>query len=232
VKMKVQLLKLLFLSLLIYFSFCEVYLHEKFEQGWEKRWVQSSKSGLGTFVQAVEEFDGDKEDHGIKTSQDARFYATSTKTSKPFTNDKRPFVLQFLVKFEQNIDCGGGYLKVLPTGFDQHNFEGNSKYNVMFGPDICGSTKKIHLIFHYKGKNLDWKKQPMAEGDRLSHIYTAIVNNDGTYEVLVDGNKKESGKLLEDWDFLLPKTIPDPNAKKPADWVDVKEILDPNDKKT
>jgi len=71
----------------------------------------------------------------------------------------------------------------------------------------------------------------MAEGDRLSHIYTAIVNNDGTYEVLVDGNKKESGKLLEDWDFLLPKTIPDPNAKKPADWVDVKEILDPNDKK-
>jgi len=43
--------------------------------------------------------------------------------------------------------------------------------------------------------------------------------------------KKESGKLLEDWDFLLPKTIPDPNAKKPADWVDVKEILDPNDKK-
>jgi len=143
----------------------------------------------------------------------------------------KDLVLQFLVKFEQNIDCGGGYLKVLPTGFDQHNFEGNSKYNVMFGPDICGSTKKIHLIFHYKGKNLDWKKQPMAEGDRLSHIYTAIVNNDGTYEVLVDGNKKESGKLLEDWDFLLPKTIPDPNAKKPADWVDVKEILDPNDKK-
>jgi len=43
--------------------------------------------------------------------------------------------------------------------------------------------------------------------------------------------KKESGKLSEDWDFLLPKTIPDPNAKKPSDWVDTKEILDPNDKK-
>jgi len=74
--------------------------------------------------------------------------------------------------------------------------------------------QKIHLIFHYKGKNLDWKKQPMAEGDRLSHIYTAIVNNDGTYEVLVDGNKKESGKLLEDWDFFITKNNTRSKCKK------------------
>jgi len=29
----------------------------------------------------------------------------------------------------------------------------------MFGPDICGtSTKKVHVIFTYKGKNLLTKK--------------------------------------------------------------------------
>jgi len=226
-----KLLIFLVASILFFTIYSEIYLHEKFSSGWEKRWVQSTRSGLGTFTQATEEFDGDKEDSGIKTSQDARFYALSAKTTKPFTSDKRPFVLQYLVKFEQNIDCGGGYLKVLTSGLDQNNFDGSSKYNVMFGPDICGATKKIHLIFNYKGKNLDWKKQPMCESDRLSHLYTAIVNPDGTYEVLVDGNKKESGKLSDDWDFLLPKTIPDPNAKKPTDWIDVKEILDPNDKK-
>jgi len=101
----------------------------------------------------------------------------------------------------------------------------------MFGPDICGQTKKVHLIFNYNGKNLDWKKSLSCESDTLSHIYQVIVHPDLTYSVSIDGQKKESGNLLEDWDFLGPKTISDPNAKKPEDWVDVKEIVDPTDKK-
>jgi len=122
-------------------------------------------------------------------------------------------------------------LKFLPK-FNQDDFDGSSKYNVMFGPDICGSsTKKVHLIFNYKGKNLDWKKSLSCESDKLSHVYTAIIRKDGTYEVLIDGVSKESGKLLEDWEFTQPKTIPDPSEKKPDDWVDVREIVDPNDKK-
>lgn len=36
---------------------------------------------------------------------------------------------------------------------------GDSAYNLMFGPDICGpGTKKVHVIFNYKGKNLLIKK--------------------------------------------------------------------------
>lgn len=36
---------------------------------------------------------------------------------------------------------------------------GDSAYNLMFGPDICGpGTKKVHVIFNYKGKNLLVKK--------------------------------------------------------------------------
>eukprot|EP01027_Heterolobosea_sp_BB2_P025324 GEZU01038861.1.p1 GENE.GEZU01038861.1~~GEZU01038861.1.p1 ORF type:complete len:305 (+),score=179.85 GEZU01038861.1:288-1202(+) len=99
----------------------------------------------------------------------------------------------------------------------------------MFGPDICGPTKKIHLIFHYNGKNLEWKKKHViAESDKFTHLYTVIINPDNTYEVQVDGKKKESGNLADDWDFLLPREIPDPNATKPADWVDEKEIPDPD----
>lgn len=41
----------------------------------------------------------------------------------------------------------------------------------------------------------------------------------------------ESGKLEEDWSFLAPKTIPDPNAKKPDDWEDNENIDDPTDSK-
>jgi len=37
--------------------------------------------------------------------------------------------------------------------------------------------------------------------------------------------------MFDDWDFLLPKTIKDPAAKKPSDWVDNEKIDDPSDVK-
>ena len=101
----------------------------------------------------------------------------------------------------------------------------------MFGPDICGYTKKIHLIIGYKGRNLEWKKTPKAEDDKLTHVYTVIVNADNTYEVQVDSKKVEGGNLADDWDFLLPKEIDDPSDTKPEDWVNEAEIPDPEDKK-
>ena len=54
----------------------------------------------------------------------------------------------------------------------------------------------------------------------FSHLYTLIVQPDGTYEVLIDNEKAESGSLEDDWDFLPPKKIKDPEAKKPEDWDD------------
>ena len=48
---------------------------------------------------------------GIQTSQDARFYGISTKFTS-FSNENKNLVIQFTVKHEQNIDCGGGYVKV------------------------------------------------------------------------------------------------------------------------
>ena len=62
-------------------------------------------------------------------------------------------------------------------------------------------------------------------------MYTLIVNPDGTYEVLIDNEKAESGSLEEDWDFLPPKQIKDPEAKKPEDWDDREKIDDPEDSK-
>jgi calreticulin len=207
------------------------YFKETFGADWEKTWTPSTaKPDFGKFVLSSGKFYGDKEkDQGIQTSQDAKFYATSA-SFDAFSNEGKSVVVQFSVKHEQNIDCGGGYVKVMPP-MDGTKLDGESPYHIMFGPDICGATKKIHFIFGYKGQNLLWKKEPRCETDTLSHTYTAIVNPDGTYEVLVDGEKKESGTLEEDWDFLKPKTIPDPDDKKPADWVDEAQMPDPEDKK-
>lgn len=47
----------------------------------------------------------------------------------------------------------------------------------------------------------------------------------------IDNEKVESGSLEEDWDFLPPKKIKDPEAKKPEDWDDRAKIDDPEDTK-
>lgn len=69
------------------------------------------------------------------------------------------------------------------------------------------------------------------QDDEHSHLYTLIVNPDNTYEVKIDNKKVESGSLEDDWDFLPPKKIKDPDAKKPEDWDEREKIDDPDDKK-
>merc|ERR1711980_15806 len=217
-------------------ALAEVYLDERFADGdaWEKRWVQSTNKGetAGKFVLTHGKFYGDAEkDLGIQTSEDARFYGLSTKF-QAFSNKDSPVVIQFTVKHEQNIDCGGGYVKLFDCNLAQEDMHGDSPYLIMFGPDICGpSSKKVHVIFNYKGQNHLIKKEIRPKDDVYTHLYTLIVKPDQTYEVLIDNEKVESGELEADWDFLPPKTIKDPEAKKPEDWDDRAKIDDPEDVK-
>jgi calreticulin len=69
---------------------------------------------------------------GIQTSQDARFYALSRKFTS-FSNEGKPLILQFSVKHEQNIDCGGGYIKVFDCSLKQKDMHGDTPYLIMFG---------------------------------------------------------------------------------------------------
>jgi len=214
-----------------------IHFEEKFHAGYDKNWVVSdwkkSEGTAGTWKHTAGDFYGDaEEDKGLQTGEDARFYAISSKLATPFSNEGKDLVVQFSVKHQQNIDCGGGYIKLLPSSLDQKNFNGDSPYMIMFGPDICGtSTRRIHVIFTYKSKNHLVKKDIKCETDKLTHVYTLIVHPDNTYEVRVDNKKVESGSLTDDWDFLPPKQIQDPSASKPSDWVDNAKMDDPSDVK-
>jgi len=150
-------------------------------------------------------------------------------------------VLAYTVKHEQNLQCGGAYIKLLKKGYEPKKFQGGEKeteYAIMFGPDLCGtSTRRTQVIFNYNGKkdgklnNLQCKDQGKIETDRLSHRYTLIVRPDNTFETQIDGVKDISGSLYDKFDFLLPKKIKDPKASKPSDWVDEAEIPDASDVK-
>merc|ERR1712093_12666 len=141
--------------------------------------------------------------------------------------------IQYQAKYEKDIECGGGYLKVGPKMDDPTKFGDPTVYNIMFGPDKCGYTKRTHLIFTYKGKNvlkkadLDYKQ----EGEGTSHLYRLIVKPDNTVRVEIDEEKIYEGSLKEDWEMLKAKEISDPDDKKPEDWVDDSMIDDREAKK-
>jgi len=75
------------------------------------------------------------------------------------------------------------------------------------------------------------KKTIPCESDEFTHTYTLVINPDNTYEVQIDGSKKESGSIEEDFPILPDKRIKDPSQSKPSDWVDERQIDDPEDKK-
>lgn len=213
------------------------FFKEEFGEDWASRWVNSNfkkdTGEAGELIRTAGKFFADEEAQtGIQTSEDARFYAYSAPIETPFSVEDKDLVFQFSIKHEQKIDCGGGYIKLLSKGYDAEEFNGDTDYAIMFGPDICGSaTKKVHVIVNNEGENFLINKNIACESDQLTHVYTLILHPDETYEVRIDGEEKQTGSLKEDWDFELPKEINDPDQSKPEDWVDAQMIDDPEDTK-
>ena len=181
---------------------------------------------MGEFKHTGGEWFADEADKGIQTSENHRFYGLSAPLDKPYQSKAgRDLVIQYSVKHEQKLDCGGAYIKLLPGGkkFDADKFGGDTPYAVMFGPDVCGSSnKRTHVILHSnkKDENLLIKKDVSTETDDFTHLYTLVIRPDNTFEVLIDNKSVRKGNLADEFDFLEPKEINDPEAKKPEDWDD------------
>merc|ERR1712004_264610 len=169
---------------------------------------------------------------GLQTGEDSKFFGISASFDS-FSNAGKDLIIQYQAKYEKDVECGGGYFKVGPKMSDPTTFGDPTPYNIMFGPDKCGYTKRTHLIFTYKGKNI-LKKSDLSykqEGEGTSHVYRMILKKDNTVRVEVDEEKIYEGDMKEDWELLKPKEISDPDDKKPSDWVDDSMIDDPEDKK-
>merc|ERR1712130_75026 len=120
-----------------------------------------------------------------------------------------------------------------PKVDDLTKFGDPTVYNIMFGPDKCGYTKRTRLIFNYKGKNV-LKKTDLAykqDDEGTSHLYRMVLKPDNTVLVEIDEEKIYEGSIKEDWEVLKPKTIADPADKKPSDWVEDAMMDDPSEKK-
>merc|ERR1711976_193020 len=166
-----------------------IYFQETFGQGWESRWTASkwkeSEGTQGKFVASAGKWFGDEaEDTGIQTSEDSKFFGISA-GFESFSNEGKDLIIQYQAKYEKDVECGGGYMKIGPKIDDPKTFGDPTVYNIMFGPDKCGYNKRTHLIFNYKGNNV-LKKSDLSykqEDDGTSHLYTLIVKSDNTVRV-------------------------------------------------
>jgi len=206
---------------------------ETFQGNWVKKWVYATaEKYAGRFEVGVgkkAQIPGDK---GLIVTQKAKHYGMSALVTSPVGST---FSIQYETRFDEGINCGGAYLK-FPTGFTElEKFDNDVKYSIMFGPDKCGGTSKVHFIFQSKnpsnGKFVEHhlKSPPTVPTSREApHLFTLNIDGD-SYDVLVDGESKKSGKLSEDFEPPVqpPKEIDDSEDKKPEDWVDAAKIADP-----
>ncbi|CAE7505692.1 crt-1 [Symbiodinium natans] len=219
-------------------SWGKVYFSETFDDTWASRWTlskwkDSEKEKMGKWVLSAGRFFRDpSEDQGIQTAEIMKFYGVAA-AFEPFSNEGKELIIQYQVKYEKDLGCGGGYLKVGPSKEDLASFGEPTPYHIMFGPDQCNTDKRTHLIFSYQGKNY-LKKSELPykqEGEGISHLYRLHLKPDSSVRVEVDGEQIYEGSLKDDWDMLPASRIPDPSDHKPEDWVEQEKIEDPTDMK-
>ncbi|KAJ5082730.1 Calnexin [Penicillium argentinense] len=222
---------------------------EQFTDDWEKRWQpshakkddpKSEEDWAYVGEWSVEEpsvFKGIEGDKGLVVKNAAAHHAISAKFPKKIDNKGKTLVVQYEVKPQNSLVCGGAYLKLLQENkkLHQEEFSNATPYVIMFGPDKCGATNKVHFIFRHKNpktgeyEEKHLKTPPVARTNKVTSLYTLIVKPDQTFEILVNGESVKEGSLLEDFNPPVnpEKEIDDPKDKKPANWVDDVQIPDP-----
>ncbi|KAI9043387.1 calnexin [Aspergillus affinis] len=226
---------------------------EQFTEGWDSRWTPShakkddSKSEedwayVGEWsVEEPSVLKGIEGDKGLVVKNAAAHHAISAKFPKKIDNKGKTLVVQYEVKPQNSLVCGGAYLKLLQENKKLHaeEFSNATPYVIMFGPDKCGATNKVHFIFRHKNpktgeyEEKHLKAPPAARTSKLTSLYTLVIKPDQTFQILIDGESVKEGTLLEDFNPPVnpEKEIDDPKDKKPSDWVDEAKIADPEAKK-
>lgn len=216
----------------------------------ESRWVRSlaTKVNQGkTFkyegLWAIEEssvnpaYSGDK---GLVLKSRARHHAISRPLPEPFNNTNRDLVLQYEIKLQKELQCGGTYIKLLDSGSDLEKFDSETGYQIMFGPDRCGSDNKVHFIikrpFNGTMEEKHLTTPPMSRGGDLTTLYTLIIRKNQDFEIRINGEVAKAGNLVTNTHLMEPpvnppKEVVDWDATKPDDWDDRPFIVDPNAEK-
>ncbi|RXN01818.1 Calmegin [Acipenser ruthenus] len=233
----------------------EVNFAETFDDGSLDGW-KISKTMKDDTADEIAKYDGKWEveplkentlpgDKGLVLKSRAKHHAIAAMLQEPFVFEEKPLVVQYEVNFQDGIDCGGAYMKLLSAtdDLDLENFYDRTPYTIMFGPDKCGEDYKLHFIFRHKNpQNGDYEEKQAKRADvdlkkiysdKKTHLYTLVLNPDNSFEIFIDQTSVSKGNLLED--FIPPvnpaKEVDDPNDSKPDDWDEHPKIPNPEETK-
>ncbi|XP_036914380.1 calmegin isoform X1 [Sturnira hondurensis] len=230
----------------------EVYFTETFDSGRLAGWVLSkakkddadTETSIYSGRWEIEELKENQVpgDRGLVLKSRAKHHAISATLAKPFVFADKPLIVQYEVNFQDGIDCGGAYIKLLTDTDDLNleNFYDKTSYTIMFGPDKCGEDYKLHFIFRHKHPKTGVFEEKHAKPpevdlkkfftDRKTHLYTLVMNPDDTFEVLIDQTVVNRGSLLEDVSPPVnpPTEIEDLSDEKPEEWDERPKIPDPS----
>lgn len=185
-------------------------------------------------------FPGIKGDTGLVLKSKAAHHAISTVFPEPIDPKGKPLVVQYEVKLQKGLECGGAYIKLLTEEGgakalrDGAEYTDKTPFTIMFGPDKCGATNKVHFIFRHKNpitgeyEEKHYNHPPAPRISKTTALYTLIVNPDNTFQIKINDEVTAEGNLLEDFKPPVnpPKLIDDPEDTKPEDWVDDEMIED------
>ncbi|GAA5935602.1 calnexin [Sporobolomyces koalae] len=181
--------------------------------------------------------DGDK---GLVLKSKAAHHAISAPFDFALDPKGKPLIVSYEVKLQKGLDCGGAYVKLLSesdSGIQAEEFSDQTPYTIMFGPDRCGSTQKVHFIFRHRNpltgeiEEKHLKNPPAPKLSKTTALYTLIVRpEDQSYEIKINDESVKKGSLLEDFTPSVnpSKEIDDPEDVKPSDWVENPKISDPD----
>eukprot|EP01025_Chloroclados_australasicus_P003704 TRINITY_DN10889_c0_g1_i2.p1 TRINITY_DN10889_c0_g1~~TRINITY_DN10889_c0_g1_i2.p1 ORF type:complete len:547 (+),score=99.63 TRINITY_DN10889_c0_g1_i2:150-1643(+) len=228
------------LSFLLLLLFClqrcsAYYFLETFDKGWDERWKHSEDDQY-TGVAEVDQ-PANWNDTGLKLPTLARHYGLAALTQSAIDPSKG-LVIQYEVRAgPAGWSCGGAYLKFLTyePDFKPEDLVQSTPYTIMFGPDKCGTTDKVHFIMRHKSpksgeiEEKHLSSPPSTDSSKFTAVYTLILKADNTFEMLVNDKKESSGSLYDSFTPAInpPEEIDDPEDQKPEDWVDVTTIPDP-----
>ncbi|KAI5478490.1 calnexin [Pseudohyphozyma bogoriensis] len=222
---------------------------EQFTEDWSDRWSPSKatkeeKAGeVFSYVGkwSVEEptvYPGIIGDEGLVLKSKAAHHAISVPFDEVLDPSGKPLVVQYEVKLQKLLECGGAYIKLLTdsdVGIQAEEFSDQTPYTIMFGPDRCGATSKVHFIFRHKNpltgevEEKHLVSPPAPKITKTSALYTLIVRPDQSYEIKINNETVKTGSLLTDFSPAVnpAKEIDDPADTKPEDWVESPKIADP-----
>ncbi|QFZ30068.1 putative calnexin protein [Clavispora lusitaniae] len=186
---------------------------------------------------AVEEptvYPGFAGDRALVMKSEAAYYAISRRLDTPLKTAKSDVVLQFEVKFQDGITCGGAYVKLVTDASDQDHFSDRTPFEIMFGPDLCGSSNRVLFIVKTQvGSEVVESRirtPPMARENRLSNLYTLVLRKNYDVEIRINGDVAKASNLFTPH-FMVPplsepEYIEDAEATKPDDWDDRRFVED------